>query len=120
MLDTMNQVLNQLEAERRRGEELNQVRNISQKQCWWTAPIEELNPTQLEQLKLSLKELKKDVTKQGEKVLAQASVSSAQYFPFDVKNNIINNNVGFNHNVNLMPPPAHQPRFNTPFGHGFM
>ncbi|KAL5772380.1 hypothetical protein ACOSQ2_012304 [Xanthoceras sorbifolium] len=43
----MDQVLNQLEAEKKRGEELTQMRKASQRQCWWEAPIDELNQPSL-------------------------------------------------------------------------
>ncbi|KAL5772378.1 hypothetical protein ACOSQ2_012302 [Xanthoceras sorbifolium] len=48
----MDQVLNQLEAEKKRAEELTQMRKATQRQCWWEAPFDELNRPQLEQLKL--------------------------------------------------------------------
>ncbi|CAK7330263.1 unnamed protein product [Dovyalis caffra] len=60
----LTQVLNQLEMERKRGEDLNQLRKAGQTLCWWEAPIEELTLPQLEQLKASLEELKKNVTKE--------------------------------------------------------
>ncbi|ESR35971.1 hypothetical protein CICLE_v10030142mg [Citrus x clementina] len=114
-------VLNQLEIEKKRGEELNQMRKASQAQCWWEAPIEELNLPQLEQLKMSLEELKKNVGKQAEKMLIQSS-NPPQFFagsssnaggmnlPFDPNNNA----TVFNPN-NMMPPPGYNPGF----GHGF-
>ncbi|KAL5841600.1 hypothetical protein ACOSQ3_012203 [Xanthoceras sorbifolium] len=42
-----DKVLNQLEAEKKRGEELTQMRKASQRQCWWEAPIDELNQPSL-------------------------------------------------------------------------
>ncbi|KAK1566818.1 hypothetical protein Q3G72_004590 [Acer saccharum] len=138
----LTQVLNQLEAEKKRGEELTQMRKASQRQCWWQAPIEELNQSQLEHLKVSLEELKKNVGKQAEKLMIQSS-APPQYFlgssstgnlgihrPFDLKN------TGFSSHMpnmmhpppppNMMPPPPPPPppphphqRYNTGFSRGF-
>ncbi|KAA0044310.1 agamous-like MADS-box protein AGL62 [Cucumis melo var. makuwa] len=69
----LTQVLNQLEMERKRGEELNKLRKASQAQCWWELPIEEMEMHQLEQLKASLDELKKNVTQQADRILIQTS-----------------------------------------------
>lgn len=98
------------------------MRKASQAQCWWEAPIEELNLPQLEQLKMSLEELKKNVGKQAEKMLIQSS-NPPQFFagsssnaggmnlPFDPNNNAA---AVFNPN-NMMPHPGYNPGF----GHGF-
>lgn len=115
-------MLNQLEVEKKRGEELNQMRKASQAQCWWEAPIEELNLPQLEQLKMSLEELKKSVGKQAEKILIQNSNPPPQFFPGSSSNGGINlpfdhhakNNTGFN--PNIMP---HGYNNNPGFGRGF-
>ncbi|CAK7330265.1 unnamed protein product [Dovyalis caffra] len=89
----LTQVLNQIEMEKRRGEELNQMKKAGQSQCWWQAPIEELKSPQIEQLKVSLEDLKKNVTKQAEKLLIEssappqffASSSGGGIFPYDRK-----------------------------------
>ncbi|TXG64040.1 hypothetical protein EZV62_011034 [Acer yangbiense] len=134
----LTQVLNQLEVEKKRGEELTNMRKASQRQFWWQAPIEELNPPQLEQLKNSLEELKKNVAKQAEKLLIQSS-APPQYFPrssttgnggihlpFDLKNTDFNPNKpsmmppphyqGYNLGRNMMPPHL---GYNPEFGRGF-
>ena len=71
--------MNQLEIEKKRGEELNQMGKASQAECWWEAPVEEQSLPHLEQLKVSLEELKKNVGKQAEKILIQIS-NQQQFF----------------------------------------
>lgn len=75
----LTQVLNQLEAEKKLGESLHQMRKASQKQFWWEAPINELGLHELEQLKVSMEELKKNVAKQTNKISSIASASSTLY-----------------------------------------
>lgn len=72
-------MLSQLEMEKKRGEELSQMKKASQDQCWWEAPVDQLNLPQLEQLKGSLEELKKNVTKQADRLLIQSS-NPSQFF----------------------------------------
>ena len=78
----LTQVLNQLEAEKKRGEILSQMRTASQNQCWWEAPINELSLPELEQLKVSMEELKKGVVRQADKLLMEAANPS----PFSMIN----------------------------------
>ncbi|GLT85871.1 hypothetical protein SLE2022_040440 [Rubroshorea leprosula] len=138
----LTQVMNQLEAERKRAEDLNQMRKASQN--WWEAPVEQLNLTQLQQLRQALQELKKNVTNQAEEVLLQSTAppppqpqqppmppqQQQQFYmgsssagpaggvlPYDPNKNMVNN-VGFNPNMNMnhmMPPQG----INPGFGHGF-
>ncbi|GMY38805.1 agamous-like MADS-box protein AGL62 [Fagus crenata] len=126
----LTQVTNQLEVEKKRGDELNRMRKASQAQCWWESPIEELGLPQLEQLKVSLEELKKNVAKQADRLLIQNS-NPPQFFaggssnhgvipfdtriPFDTKMPYdAKNNVGFSGNV--MP---HTHAYNLGYGRGF-
>ncbi|XP_059651084.1 agamous-like MADS-box protein AGL62 [Cornus florida] len=60
----LTEVLNRLEAEKKHGEELSSVRKASRSKGWWEGPIEGLGPVELEQLKVAMEELKKDVAKQ--------------------------------------------------------
>ncbi|EEF40285.1 agamous-like MADS-box protein AGL62 [Ricinus communis] len=75
----LTQVLTQLEMERKRGEELNQMRKTGQNRCWWEAPIDDLTMPQLEQLRMSLEQLKKNVAMQADKLLIQ-NAQSQQFF----------------------------------------
>ncbi|XP_038693000.1 agamous-like MADS-box protein AGL62 [Tripterygium wilfordii] len=72
----LTQLLNQLEVERKRGEELDKIRKVSQSQCWWEAPIEKLGLQELEQLKSAMEELKKNVTRQVNKILVDSTHQS--------------------------------------------
>ncbi|XP_021907115.1 MADS-box transcription factor 6-like [Carica papaya] len=64
----LTQVLNQLEIEKKRGEELNHMKKANKNQCWWMARKNDMSLTQLQQLKASLDEQKKNVAKQAEKI----------------------------------------------------
>ncbi|XP_019434810.1 PREDICTED: agamous-like MADS-box protein AGL62 [Lupinus angustifolius] len=50
-----------LESEKKYSEELAKQRKEAQEQFWWAAPIEEMNGDQLDQFKLALENLKKNV-----------------------------------------------------------
>nr|CAN63992.1 hypothetical protein VITISV_011788 [Vitis vinifera] len=69
----LTQVLNQLEGEKKRGEALTQMKKASQAQYWWAAPIEELSFEQLELLKVSLENLKRNVEMHADKHMMEAS-----------------------------------------------
>ena len=71
----LTQILNQLEAEKKHGEVLDQMRKVSRSQCCWEAPVEELELHELEQLRGALEELKKTVAKQVNNVLIQSTSS---------------------------------------------
>ena len=100
----LTQVLNQLEAEKNKEEILSQMRRESQNQCWWEAPINELSLPELEQLKVSMEELKKGVVCQGDKILMDGanpspfymingSSTMVDYFEIERKSNEIHGNV---------------------------
>ncbi|KAL3580366.1 hypothetical protein D5086_018201 [Populus alba] len=108
----LTQVVNQFEIEKKRGEELSQMRKAGQSQCWWEAPVEELTLPQMELLKVSLEGLKMNVTKQAQKLLIEnpgppqffASSSSGGIFPYDRKVG------GFNPNMVLPQYDYNNPR----------
>ncbi|XP_038681226.1 agamous-like MADS-box protein AGL62 [Tripterygium wilfordii] len=75
----LTQVLDLLEAERKRGEELMKIRRACRAHCWWETPVEEMSRPQLEQLKSALEDLKKNVTHHAEKLI-QNSNQSHNYF----------------------------------------
>lgn len=110
----LTQVTNQLEAEKKHGEELNRMHKANCGQCWWEAPIEQLGLPQLEQLKMSLQELQKNVGKQAaDRLLIHQTSNSSPFFaagnsnqgvirnfdtknipfenkiPYDTKNNVV-------------------------------
>lgn len=117
----LTQVTNQLEAEKKRGEELNRMRKTSRAQCWWEGPVEEMELTQLEQLKASMEELKKNVSKQVDRVLIQSS-NPAPFFGAGSSgttqgtSTMINNNGGLGGNV--MNPHNHHPHHAYNRGYG--
>ena len=55
------------------------MRRASQNQCYWEAPINELSLPELEQLKVSMEELKKGVVRQGDNLLMEATNPSPFY-----------------------------------------
>ncbi|KAB2600665.1 agamous-like MADS-box protein AGL62 [Pyrus ussuriensis x Pyrus communis] len=72
----LTQVVNQLEAEKKCGEALDKISKASEKQCWWERPVEELGFHELQILKASLEELKKNMTKQANGILMESSAAA--------------------------------------------
>lgn len=70
------ELVNELEEEKKRGEELSKARKANQGKCWWETPIEELRLEELEQLKVAMEELKKNVAKQTEKHMMETANNS--------------------------------------------
>ncbi|KAK6945924.1 Transcription factor, MADS-box [Dillenia turbinata] len=68
----LEHVHNQLEMERKRGEELEKAMKASQMQNWWEAPVEELSMEQLQILKTAMDSLKQDVEKETQVQMAKA------------------------------------------------
>ncbi|KAF7143989.1 hypothetical protein RHSIM_Rhsim05G0093400 [Rhododendron simsii] len=64
----LTEAMNQLEAEKKRGEGINKMRRESKERCWWDGPIDGLGLGQLEQLKVAMEDLKRNVGKQAERV----------------------------------------------------
>ncbi|XP_028788382.1 agamous-like MADS-box protein AGL61 [Neltuma alba] len=61
----LTQILNQLEVEKKRGEELDRTRKARQREFWWESPVDEIGSVdQLQQLRIAMEELKKDVLRQ--------------------------------------------------------
>ncbi|CBI27469.3 unnamed protein product, partial [Vitis vinifera] len=73
-----------LEAEKKRGEALDKTTKAFQRQCWWAAPVEELNLEQLQMLKVSLEMLRKKVERQADKLIIEASEPPAFSAPYSV------------------------------------
>ncbi|KAF9679033.1 hypothetical protein SADUNF_Sadunf07G0098000 [Salix dunnii] len=102
----LTQLQEELEMEKKRGEELDNLRKASQSQNWWDKPIQELDLAQLEQLKAGLLNLKQNLARQAEQVLLQNSAprpffspnpGTAGILPFDTRN------TGFNSNMAVAP-----------------
>nr|KYP75238.1 Agamous-like MADS-box protein AGL62 [Cajanus cajan] len=78
----LTQINIQLDAERKRAEELARLKKVVQAQMWWASPIEEMSTAQLEQFKLVLEELKKHVACLVDRVMLQSVANPAhQFFP---------------------------------------
>ncbi|KAJ6959390.1 agamous-like MADS-box protein AGL62 [Populus alba] len=110
----LTQAANQLEVEKKRGEDLDRMRKASQSRNWWENPIQELSLEQLEQLKASLLDLKQDVTRHAKQILLQSSAPQ----PFIAANPSGNHlfdtrNTGFI--PNMAVPPFNTNMSGTPF-----
>lgn len=93
----MNQVLDELEFEKKRGEQISQFRKTYNSEYWWESPVEELNMSQLDQLKASLVYLRKDVTKHTEHTMANSLNAANLVNPYQFAN------------PSLFPNPPHKP-----------
>ncbi|KAJ9174952.1 hypothetical protein P3X46_013545 [Hevea brasiliensis] len=99
----LTQVMNQLEMEKKRGQEPDKMRKVGAEQRWWESPIEELDLPRLEQLKAALEVLRQNVAKLDDRLLIQSTNHPYFYyskletgaFPFNLRNE------GFN--TNMMP-----------------
>ncbi|PHT40746.1 hypothetical protein CQW23_19600 [Capsicum baccatum] len=76
----LTQILGEVEIEKKRGESLDQMRNTSQSQCCWEAPISQLDLQELEQLKDSMEALKKYVTNHASKFMVNEIANSSTFF----------------------------------------
>ncbi|KAK3228997.1 hypothetical protein Dsin_000878 [Dipteronia sinensis] len=83
----LTQVLNQLEVERKRGESLDKMKKAGRKQCWWESPITELGSCELEQLRMALEELKKNVAEQATTRILVESTNTSPFFKVNAYEN---------------------------------
>ncbi|KAK9287247.1 hypothetical protein L1049_015660 [Liquidambar formosana] len=112
----LTHLLEQLEAEKKRGETLDQIKKASQTQCWWETPIGELGSQHLQLLKAAFEELKQNISRQANRLLIEASTPAPFLGPNSVAGAVAgagvvsfdNNGVGYN-------PNGH----NFGYGHGF-
>ncbi|KAM3282240.1 hypothetical protein P3S67_025885 [Capsicum chacoense] len=79
----LTQILGEVEIEKKRGESLDQMRKTIQSQCWWEAPISQLDLQELEQLKDSMEALKKHVTNHASKFMVDEISNSSTFFGWD-------------------------------------
>ncbi|KAG6424992.1 hypothetical protein SASPL_115415 [Salvia splendens] len=61
----LGHMLNEMEAERKRGESLDVMRKANQSHYWWESPVSKLGLEQLEQVRDAMEELKKNVNQQA-------------------------------------------------------
>ncbi|PHT31540.1 hypothetical protein CQW23_27877 [Capsicum baccatum] len=76
----LTQILGEVEIEKKRGESLDQMRKTTQSQCWWEAPISQLDLQELEQLNDLMEALKKYVTNQASKFMVNEIANSSTFF----------------------------------------
>ncbi|RDX84424.1 Agamous-like MADS-box protein AGL62, partial [Mucuna pruriens] len=77
----LTQINNQLDAERKRGEELDRLKKAAQAQLWWARPIDEMTKPQLDQYKAAMEELKKHVARLADRTILQSAVNPPQFYP---------------------------------------
>nr|KYP67397.1 Agamous-like MADS-box protein AGL62 [Cajanus cajan] len=65
----LTQILNQLEIEKKQGEELDRVWKTRQSKFWWEIPVPQLGLHELQHLMFSMEELKKNVAKYATQML---------------------------------------------------
>nr|XP_043634972.1 agamous-like MADS-box protein AGL62 [Erigeron canadensis] len=68
-------VSSQVEVEKNKGEQLSNIRQVGQDNHWWEAPIESLQLEELEQLKLAMGMLKKNIEEQKKRHMAEPANS---------------------------------------------
>ncbi|KAL0356953.1 UNVERIFIED_CONTAM: Agamous-like MADS-box protein [Sesamum calycinum] len=74
----LHDLLGLLEAERRRGVELNRLRKEGRSEGrWWEAPIKDLSMEQLVQLKEAMEDLSKNVSQQAENLMIEEAAAAA-------------------------------------------
>ncbi|KAL4304579.1 hypothetical protein GQ457_10G022080 [Hibiscus cannabinus] len=124
----LEQVTSQLDAEKERGEQLDAMKEANRRQYWCQAPMDELDLSQLLELKSAMEELKKKVEEEKEKQKhAILNANSGQFYignssghgmiPNYLPNNN-NNNMAFDANLmnggygipnTMVPTPGYNP-----------
>ncbi|XP_004496799.1 agamous-like MADS-box protein AGL62 [Cicer arietinum] len=116
---TLTQANNQLDAEKKRGDELSHLRKATEAQFWWACPIDGMNRAQLELFKKALEELKKLVAQHADRIVIQGAPT--QTLPFFVGNASTSNNPIHPHQqqVQMYPPQFFQNPMMQPHLFGF-
>lgn len=72
----LTQILNIVEMEKKKGEELDRTRKVRGREFWWENPIDEIDSVdKLQELRISMEELKKSILKQKSFVSYSSSLS---------------------------------------------
>ncbi|GAB4838364.1 hypothetical protein Ancab_027898 [Ancistrocladus abbreviatus] len=126
----LTHIENFLEEEKNRGESLDQLRESRKSTwCWWESAFDKMKQHELEQLCLSMEELKKNVANQASKMLMEGLSSIGLGVRNDFGMGIINEQfeskptyvvgVGASSSASAPPPPPPPPGYNNNnFGHG--
>ncbi|KAI8532585.1 hypothetical protein RHMOL_Rhmol11G0224900 [Rhododendron molle] len=113
----LTQVLNELEAEKKRGETLDHMRKLaSQRKYWWEKPVDELGLNELGQLRDSMEVLKKNVTNQTDKLFVEGNVNPSPFFSANGIAMVDSAEIKpYQMNASSTPPHVQ----NIGYGHGF-
>ncbi|XP_057734713.1 agamous-like MADS-box protein AGL62 [Arachis stenosperma] len=74
--EQLTRISNQLDVEKKRSDELSRLQKTVMTQFWWALSIENMDKTQLNQLKAALEKLKKSVMYYAEKLHIQGIVAN--------------------------------------------
>ncbi|EYU37536.1 hypothetical protein ABFS82_02G047900 [Erythranthe guttata] len=80
----LGQVSYELDLERKRAENLDNVRKTNETQYWWEGPVEKLGLDELEQLKTAMEDLKENVSQHVNKMMMNTIHSNSI---FNMSNN---------------------------------
>ncbi|CAA3019676.1 agamous-like MADS-box AGL62 [Olea europaea subsp. europaea] len=81
----LNQILNDIEVQRKRGEALENMSKNSHIQHWWEAPVNESGFYELERLRDAMEELNKNATNQANKLMFEVTNSIAFFHTNNVE-----------------------------------
>ncbi|XP_012570135.1 agamous-like MADS-box protein AGL62 [Cicer arietinum] len=118
--ETLTQANNQLDAEKRHGDELSHLRKTTEAQFWWACPIDVMSRAQLELFKKALEELKKLVAQHADRIMIQGA--PPQTLQFFVGNASTSNNAIHPHQqqqIQMYPPQFFQNPIMQPHWSGF-
>ncbi|WCJ18078.1 MADS-box transcription factor family protein [Euphorbia peplus] len=76
----LSQITTQVEMEKKRAEEINQLTKAGRNQFWWEQPREQLNFSQLKQMREAMLHVRENITKEAEMILIQHSHPHPQFF----------------------------------------
>ncbi|KAL2344411.1 hypothetical protein Fmac_005696 [Flemingia macrophylla] len=71
---------NQLNAEKKREEELSDLMKTAENNFWWAQPVDSMNKTQLEKFKLALLDLKTQINLKKQKLLNESTYNNPPCF----------------------------------------
>lgn len=98
----LGQIESELEKEKKRSEELNQTMGGDSRHCWWAGPFDELHMEQLDQLRLALEDLHRNVKLQAQKLQPE----TPHLYTTPPARNIYGVNAAASASVNIFRPSA--------------
>ncbi|XP_004496797.1 agamous-like MADS-box protein AGL62 [Cicer arietinum] len=117
--EALTQANNQLDTEKKHGDELSHLRKTTEAQFWWACPIDVMSKAQLEVFKKALEELKKLVAQHADMIVIQGAPT--QTLPIFVGNASTSNNAIHPHQrqVQMYPSQYFQNPMMQPHWFGF-